>query len=608
MKVREYSYLCSQKLLNQIASDTYADALGRDVDSLEPLAKEYAPTKDVDIKWQLISTALLMSEGLFKNAKTYNYITPEILMELENVLGSSGTISSARPLNAYNTPVYDFGTLVHEDEPEEESQSYIDFLGNPDEEDDFLPSEPETAEQEYEGEDFFETFEQERAREKIEAETTNSSFIVDGKLNIIGFITMVRNALAHSSYEIINDNPFHKGCIRLFHYNHDEKKLDMNIILNEDIIIPIIDIINEIVYRKYRDFNDFAACEDLSFSEYYGPRDISDERLIEFILSFDICEEEVAKRILNEAKRKSLFNKPSYDSDLDDPLEEDYDNENKLKAICETMRNYISPLCDYGIIINDLAYTKDNLIVSDELYDKYGIYSYLKGEFYGSTYALNNEPAYLENELRLKILSLLNCLLLTINNEVHNNNLDNLVLDFSAMTIPKETEILFNAKQIKKNIALAETIKGEIITNVKTGIKLKGKIEHKNQILKDCYRDIDYFNKTLPDEIKALEKELEDLLIERKNKGKLYLEVARNPLEYNYNENLAIFILNALRNSLAHGNVCFDDCYEDIGDMQITFEDYNPDNQTELTFKGTIALWELIEILISKENIDILKR
>lgn len=606
MKVREYSYLCSQKLLSQIASNTYADALGRDVASLEYLSKEYLPEKDVDIKWQLISTALLMSEGLFKNAKTYDYITQEVLGELENVLGSIGLISNCRPLNIHNEPVYDFYSLVHEDTPDEDTYRYYDHLGNLIEEShDYEEVKPSIEDKDYtKEEEWFEDFEQERERERGEAIIANESFIVDGKINLIGFIKMVRNALAHSSYEILDDT----GCIRLFHYNHDKKKLDMNIVLDENVIIPIIDIINEVVYKNYRDFDDFSSYEDFSYSDYYGPRDTPDERLIDFILSFGICDEEVAKKILKEAKKTELYNIPSFDSDLEVPLETEYDNENKLKAICATMREYIRPLCDYGIIINDLAYTKDGFIVSDELYDKYEIYNYLKGEFYGSTYALANDPEYIENELRLKILSLLNCLLLTINNEVHNNNLDDLILDFSAMYLPKETEMIFEARQIKKNTALAENIKLAIVNNVKDGVKLQGRIDHKTKQLKECYRDIEYYNKTLPEELKKLDADLAQLKIDRKILGKYYLSVFRNLQDYNYDNNLAVYILNSLRNSLAHGNVRFDDSYEDIGDMQITFEDYNPDNPSELTFVGTISLCDLIEILISKENVDILKR
>ena len=55
---------------------------------------------------------------------------------------------------------------------------------------------------------------------------------------------MVRNALAHSSYEVTDDN-----CIRLSHYNHETKKVDMNVLLSKDVVIPIIDIINEVYYN-----------------------------------------------------------------------------------------------------------------------------------------------------------------------------------------------------------------------------------------------------------------------------------------------------------------------------------------------------------------------
>ena len=594
MKVREYSYLCSQKILKDISSDKYAESLCREVESLKDLSIKHQLIKDVDIKWQLISTALLMSEGLFKNAKTYDYIYPEVLEELENTLESIGLIAECRPLNSHNEPVYDFASLIHGIEPDQETESLTNY------DDEEIETSILNSDKDYSQEEkWFDEFEALRQKEKDEAIHANDSYIIDGKLNVVGFIKMVRNALAHSSYEIIDGT----NCIRLYHYNHDAKKLDMNVILNADVIIPIIDIINEIVYQKYEDFDNYASCEDFSFSDYYGYKSVSDDTLLDFILSFDICDEKIAKEILLKAKNTDLYNEPSYDYDLPG-----YDNGNMLKAIVGCIKEYIRPLCDYGIIINNMAYTKDNYIVSDKLYDKYSIFKYLRGHFYETTYALDTDYEYIENELRLKILSLLNALLLTMNNEVHNNNLDDVILDFGAMEIPDETLTIFNAKQLHKNNVLKEQLKAEIVKIVKDTIIIKNRIAHKEKQLKDCYRDIDYYNITLPNEIESLKNDLVIMKAASKMKGKQYLQVHRNPLDYNYEDNLAIYILNALRNSLAHGNVRFDDDYEDIGDVLITFEDYDPDNPSVLTFRGTISLCELVRTLLCEENLNILKR
>jgi len=605
MKVREYSYLCSQKLLEEIASDKYAKSLHVQNDSIKTLSKEYPCLCPVNIKWQLISTALLMSEGLYKNEKTYSYITPEMIGNLEDKLMVSGLNDINQILDSENQPTIVFASLFPNRirlTSTDETRYFYDYKG-----DEIAP--PETLEEdpfwtdEKPEEDLSIQYLKTFADDLIRAEDSNSSILNGKKIDILQFIKMIRNALAHSSYEILNNN-----AIRVFHYNHAAKKLDLNVVLDQDTIITIIDILNEIVYKKYAEFNEFYLCDDFYNGEYFGKFDTGDDRLIEFIMSFDICNKEVAKRILNKAKENLLFFTPSYDSDLTMPTLEDYDNANQLKAICQTINAFICPLCDYGIVINDLLYTQNNYIVSDELYEKYGVYEYLQGEFFPTTYALSSDPKYLENELKLKILSFLNCLLLTINNEVHNNNLASHILDFSAMSIPEDIVKHFEEKHFNRNAVYIKRLRSELEANLNDSESIRKRVDAKKIVLEEKYRDIDYFNITLPEEIKKLELQQEALKSQRIIKNNLLIEISKDLIGYRYNEEMAIYILNALRNSLAHGNVRFDENYSDLGDMLITFEDYSPENQTDLTFKGTIALGDLIKILISKENIDILKR
>jgi len=593
------------KIIRGIASDKYAKSLHVQNDSIKTLSKEYPCLCPVNIKWQLISTALLMSEGLYKNEKTYSYITPEMIGNLEDKLMVSGLNDINQILDSENQPTIVFASLFPNRirlTSTDETRYFYDYKG-----DEIAP--PETLEEdpfwtdEKPEEDLSIQYLKTFADDLIRAEDSNSSILNGKKIDILQFIKMIRNALAHSSYEILNNN-----AIRVFHYNHAAKKLDLNVVLDQDTIITIIDILNEIVYKKYAEFNEFYLCDDFYNGEYFGKFDTGDDRLIEFIMSFDICNKEVAKRILNKAKENLLFFTPSYDSDLTMPTLEDYDNANQLKAICQTINAFICPLCDYGIVINDLLYTQNNYIVSDELYEKYGVYEYLQGEFFPTTYALSSDPKYLENELKLKILSFLNCLLLTINNEVHNNNLASHILDFSAMSIPEDIVKHFEEKHFNRNAVYIKRLRSELEANLNDSESIRKRVDAKKIVLEEKYRDIDYFNITLPEEIKKLELQQEALKSQRIIKNNLLIEISKDLIGYRYNEEMAIYILNALRNSLAHGNVRFDENYSDLGDMLITFEDYSPENQTDLTFKGTIALGDLIKILISKENIDILKR
>ena len=61
---------------------------------------------------------------------------------------------------------------------------------------------------------------------------------------------------------------------------------------------------------------------------------------------------------------------------------------------------------------------------------------------------------------------------------------------------------------------------------------------------------------------------------------------------------ISAYILEHLRNSLAHGNIFFSDTIDlnDIGNLEITFIDYYPDT-TDESFKGTIKLEQLLTIL-----------
>ena len=71
------------------------------------------------------------------------------------------------------------------------------------------------------------------------------------------------------------------------------------------------------------------------------------------------------------------------------------------------------------------------------------------------------------------------------------------------------------------------------------------------------------------------------------------------------NEADSYYILNHLRNSLAHGNIFFNNNLDVncIADLEITFVDYESDTEIE-TFRGTIKFGQLLVILNDKKYMN----
>jgi len=332
---------------------------------------------------------------------------------------------------------------------------------------------------------------------------------------------------------------------------------------------------------------------------YHNPSDselfeseITDERIIRYMLSFEMFDEEVALSILNELKTKPDF--------VNAPTEDD-----KVIAINETIYERIRPTYDVGIILNNYLYCDENgKILSDELYDKYGVFDYLNSDYYDTATSEVKDKVYIQNKFQFLLLALLNCSLLNSYNITEGKDIG--IIDFSKMNIDEDIMRKFLEKNGVKARQAIDIMEHEIARNKKAVEEKTIVMNKQKDILMNNYIDNDYYNNVLPLHIQELEVEL--LNITTSNICTV-LELARAKEQgsmYNFDKNISRFVFNHLRNSLAHGYVKFpkDVNLSNVSDMLITFEDYNPANKKEMTFKGTIKLGDFLTIITSGEYVN----
>lgn len=562
MENNKYHALCSNEILKLISSISNDSNLSIISDKYNNLFNE---SNTVEFIWPLISTSLLMSENLYKYDKAYKLISDDILDLIEEKLFLYtedffyGDISPCL-LDNKNNVAGPFSNYIKVNFGEDDN----DYL-------------QEESGFEY---DMRFTF------EKLRSESSygcNDSIIDDGFINIKKFIERTRNALAHSNYEVMDEDN-----IRLYHYNANTKKLDFNVILDPSVIVLIVDELNEIASQKYSNFMNFYFDNP---SEELLKEKLTDERIIEYIMSFNMFDEDIAKNILDGLKTKEEFLNAK--------------DKKKVIMLNKTIYEIIKPSYDVGIIINNYLYCDDNgKIISDELFPKYHIFEYLNSEYYSTVEGEVNDKVYMKNKFQFLLLSLLNCTLL--NGYNLNEGKDIGIIDFSKMRIDDEIFKNFLLKNGVKAVYTINLLEQEIEKNKKEVETKEKSISKKHEILMEHDIDNDYFNVVLPSQIKKLEMEKTKINIDTISKI-IELEKAKEQgCMYNFDKNISQFVFNHLRNSLAHGYVKFSNDMDlsNICNMIISFEDYNPDNKKELTFKGSITLGELLKTITTDEYVS----
>lgn len=575
-----YFYLCGLKLLRLINQQLKKDKLP-EIGQI----KYGKTTADVDHTWSLISTSLLMSEHLNDMDKLYASLEDssletikDLLQRTSMVMPGESKVSECCLLDSQNKTASSFKEFIPLPSSfvEEEHWDYSSDLPT------FSPEEEIR---------FAELYRQGEERYKALMIDglfgCNSSIIKDNVLDIKTLMLKVRNAIAHSNYEVIDNN-----YLRLYNVNNETKQLDFNVVLNKEIILTIIDELNELASEKYQTF-----LEDYFYGDnklLHSTVDLSDDDIISHLLSYEIFNEKDCRQFLRNAKNHPNFYQEN----------EWHDNFDKLMIIYHMMYNQIQPICDLGIIVNEHIYRKDNGEIAPEYYTKLGYYQYFNSDYYPTNSDFDDEDSYKKNEIKLFLLSFFNCCILNGFN-MNENNL-NTCLDFSTMIIDEDVMNVFIDKHLRHNQILTDDINRKLSTLQATIKDLSDKIEKGNKNLK-LHGDIqnEYYLEKLPQRLKTFDELKKQALLECEAFSQTLSEMESLGDSYNFNQNLSNFILRHLRNSLAHGYISFpnDINLENIEDTIICFKDYDSNDRTLLTFKGEIRLFDLLNILTSEKYI-----
>jgi len=583
MKINEYQCFCSKEILKLISS------LFKDDNELSSLSDNYSNLFDESTKvnyvWSLVSTSLLMSENLYKYYKLYKFISDETIKLIQDklfmypIVYPDDKVISPCLLDSKNNIADSFLHHIKLDYNSEDDYDY-DY----EELDEMIMDEKSYYESEIRLSKMRKEVEEKFEKLRIDGVYgCNYSIIEEGYLSIRKLIERTRNALAHSNYEVLDEKN-----IRLYHYNRNTKRLDFNVILDASVIVLMVDELNEIASKKYSEFIETYFDEP---KDELLKSNLTDDKVVEYILSFNIFDEVIANSILEEIKEKDGF--------------ESLDNLNKIKIINQMIYDKIRPSYDTGVIINDYLYCNDEgKIISDELYEKYDLFEYLNSDYYDTVHKDVSDDVYIQNKFKFLLLSLLECSLLNGYNLNENN--EPKIIDFSKMNIDGEVIRKFLIQNGIKTNRLIERLEQEVLKQ-KKAIELKEKtIEKKFSLIAKHNIENDYFMVVLPSEIAALRQEITELSASNITKT-LEIESARNNgCMHNFSKNMSHFVFNHLRNSLAHGYIKFPNNIDlkNPCDTVITFEDYNPDDKKELTFKGNVRYGDLLKIITSESYIE----
>lgn len=390
----------------------------------------------------------------------------------------------------------------------------------------------------------------------------NKLIMTNGNLDISKLVTHVRNAFAHSSYEVIDE-----GRIRLYSIN--KGKYDLNIEISNLLAVAIIDEVNKKTLNKY-----------VKYIDLYDNEETKNEVV-------DIKE---AKMLLSE-----------YHCFTDDEIK-GFINRNTFEGKCHfngainEINDKLNSVCGPALALDYFIYNKYKNVneYDDYLYNRYGQY-----QFYNRPLEEMNEVR--RNEILFKLLfsSLINEEIVrgynTNQNDIDNMDLSKMFLDVSSKDrlknkyeqLLKQREKEFNSKH--KKIEIQEK-----------------KIDTLQKQLKDNKdKDTKYFKETLP---KNIENEKNNLKVQMENLKPVLSEVKKLHVIIACidNNDLNICkkdILNHIRNAIAHGNIYFQDF--DINHLEntyIVFKDYD-EKKKEDSFYATIALKDMMDLVMKKEDI-----
>ena len=383
----------------------------------------------------------------------------------------------------------------------------------------------------------------------------------DGAIDYCKFVKKIRNSLAHSNYEIIDEKN-----IRIYEKDSKENYI-FNIKINNIVVINLIDFINRYIYKKVDSDND--VLNDL-FDECCTKSDLNDDYFIDNLLFKKLNlvsnKKTILKEISNLLQRGLMFNNKRslyYCSIVEKIMENNLNNLNLCLVLDDFLCNKFQNESDsYDAFLYDRKFLGEanNNIKYDVL-----IYAFL----------INNlSRAYNQNKEKF----------------INNFNFDKFELD--------DKSIEFMNEEIKN---VYDSFNPQI-----DGIDKKLKKEAKKYSNNTEQLEKNKTSNNLK-QIEIMKKRIE----ENKNKIKLLeekKELVLNDKELSKERTKREFILKHLRNSLVHGNAVLPTNidFSDLNNVYIQFYDFNTekDKNNEETFYAKIKIVELIDMLTTHETIN----
>lgn len=473
----------------------------------------------------------------------------------------------------------------------------------------------------------------------------NDYIFTDGNLDCKMLFHAIRNALAHSSYEVID-----KDYIRIYGYN-DKKVMNCNFKIQKNMIIEFINKLSN--YNAFGNIFPICTLENPNYDNTSIQTKEALKSYLESIVISDITD--VKYHDLDTLKKLQMYAFYSAQKENTDINENvnykmlemfEYDYERKIyylkmklqnpmtqktKLIDSVIKSQLKYFMDYKLEEKKLSESQISKIIdyigqiADTFYNHSAVNQHeiitelIRNELNpsrnismiiediiktssksdGAIMDMLNDTStkYIDYDKVIKatVISYLNNILLYNYNE---KKVDLSGLDFSGLKIDVDFDDLIS----KKNKRI-DDLKRENRNIYKSNKNMKKRLE---DITIQLERVTDENQKaSLTEEKQRLETILSQDNGSRQEENSIKMTALQEDLEDLKNRRVDnSCILEHLRNSLAHGNIFFSDTINlnDIGDLEITFIDYYPDTIDE-SFKGTIKFRELLTTLSDEKFI-----
>lgn len=512
--------------------------------------KENIETNNKEYIWDLISTTLFLQDKQCGHDIFNEILSDEKSMKKEVIDPSFEYDDLCYFLDENNKPICDICDFNFD---EQEIEYY-----NKEHEESLFMMDDDKYEKYFSSTNYFENFD---SYEKKDILFNKCLLGDDGAMDYCKFVKKIRNSLAHSNYEIIDDKN-----IRI--YEKDSKgNYIFNIKINNIVVINLIDYINKYIYKKVKSDDD--VLNDI-LEECCIKSDINDDYFIDNLLFKKLNlvsnKKTILKEISNLLQRGLVFNNKRslyYCSIIEKIMENNQNNLNLCLVLDDFLcKKFTNESEDYDAFLYDRKFLGEanNNIKYDVL-----IYAFLINNL---SRAYNQNKEKFINNFNFDKFELDDKSLEFMNQEIKNvYDSFNLQIDGIDKKLKKEaTKYSNNTKQLEKN---------KTSNNLKQIEIMKKRIEeNKNNI-------------------KSIEERKKSVLNDRE------LSKERTKRE---------FILKHLRNSLVHGNAILPTNidFSDLNNVYIQFYDFNTekDKNNEETFYSKIKLIELIDMLTTHETIN----